>query len=469
MSHLVSILEVCILGVVSIGLWELGRLIYQWWRNKYLRTKAWRLLFGQEPISVILSSERRAIEHPCETTIITKPRETDRNIESGMRRALNNDKKGQARVELDNPASHVLVIGSVRYNEITNRIQQQFALPFQYVDDSFEPAPEKKILKIVSEYGDECSSSVDLKPKRDKTIDYGMLFIAQLPNDKKLCWVGGIHGLGTMGVAKYLLENNEALLADLKNKENQGVSWLFRVQGDYPGKEDFEDVHSVELISEPHFCERRKLNIARPRAVICDLGNVLMSFDHSRTFRAIGHLANRDHKELSDEFKKSTLKAEYERGGLTDIEFYNQFRAKLCLPDSVTYTIFAEYWGDIFWPNLKVIEALRSLKSSTILVMASETNGLHFERIKEHYPEIIDLFDGNLVLSYREKLSKKDPQFYLQAISKAGAGISPGECVYIDDLPDYVRSAEKNGMHGITFQNYPQFVFQMRTLGLYIA
>jgi HAD superfamily hydrolase (TIGR01509 family) len=133
----------------------------------------------------------------------------------------------------------------------------------------------------------------------------------------------------------------------------------------------------------------------------------------------------------------------------------------------MSFEAFREWWSDIFWENRSVIRTITTIKASGVrLVLVSNTNSLHFENIKEHYPDVIALFD-DIVLSYEKRASKQDGSLLKVALEVSQ--VLAGECLYIDDIPKYVQAAHNLGMNGLLYRSYPRFVRDLRDFGLYVS
>lgn len=68
-------------------------------------------------------------------------------------------------------------------------------------------------------------------------------------------------------------------------------------------------------------------------------------------------------------------------------------------------------------------------------------------------PDDIDLFN-DIILSYRYKVVKPDPEIY--EIAAKRLGVKPEDCVFIDDSIGHIRGAEDVGMKGIYYEDFPQ-------------
>jgi len=440
----------------------------------------WEVILRHPALALISKLKRRSIRKNLlkfkgdvyiSKSIPNAPKPVVRLSDTEIEKDLENDLNKSALIDneptfdIDNPSVNLIILGSTRYNKHAQVLQKKFAIQFEYIFDLIEGEPPKEILRLVNKYGDTYFSSIDLDQPQDHfAIDYGVLFHAILNNQKRVLWFSGIHGVGTIGVYKYFKET-PTFFADKFNNE-KSTSLLLRVKYDPKQRESLSMIKSVEIISTADSCERRSAN--KPSAIICDFGNVIMLFDRDRTSRAIAHWLGRPEIEIKQIFDANIqLREDYEKGAVSDDEFFNSIVKALDAIGKIDFKLFAEFWADIFWPNKRVMTLLKVLKSEYTLVLLSNTNKLHFEDVKEHYTDFINLFDGKLVLSYETKIAKPDEEAFQKAIRVAGNRIHASECVYIDDKSEYVEVAKRLGMRGIVYSSYAQLVHQLRSIGVY--
>lgn len=77
--------------------------------------------------------------------------------------------------------------------------------------------------------------------------------------------------------------------------------------------------------------------------------------------------------------------------------------------------------------------------------------------------ELGTYFDG-YVLSAQEKLVKPDAAIYQKLLSRYN--LKADECLFIDNLPENIKGAEKVGMHGFVFnlKNMKELKNKIKTL-----
>lgn len=76
------------------------------------------------------------------------------------------------------------------------------------------------------------------------------------------------------------------------------------------------------------------------------------------------------------------------------------------------------------------------------------------------YP-IFGLLDGRII-SYEEHLVKPDPAIYQVLLDRFS--LTPQECLFTDDKPENVVTAQQLGMQGIVFRNAAQFEVELNSI-----
>ena len=118
---------------------------------------------------------------------------------------------------------------------------------------------------------------------------------------------------------------------------------------------------------------------------------------------------------------------------------------------------FREAWNSIFrpihtmWPIVSFLKSLR-LK----LILFSNTNCMHITWLLENY-EVFGEFGGR-VFSHEVGFNKPDPAIYHHAIAEFD--LTPGETLYIDDLPENIATGRNLGLrcHQYVKERHHEFV-----------
>lgn len=186
------------------------------------------------------------------------------------------------------------------------------------------------------------------------------------------------------------------------------------------------------------------------KTLIFDLGNVVAFFDHRRACRQLAQLAKEPVTEDSvyQAVFASSLELDFDCGRITASVFVERLRAVLGLAGQEE-TVSAA-WADIFCANDDVQSLLPHLKrSGSRLVLASNTNELHFEQIERQFGAALAVFD-EFVLSCRLGFRKPEVIFFERCLEAARA--APEDCIFLDDRPDFVAVARLLGMSGIVYK-----------------
>ena len=176
------------------------------------------------------------------------------------------------------------------------------------------------------------------------------------------------------------------------------------------------------------------------KALLFDLGNVLVAFDFRRGYRALEGCCRYDAEEIPRLLSHCGLVSPYERGEISSEDFFRRLTAVLDL--HISYQQFSSLWSTIFLPEPLVSgEFLAALRRGYRMVLVSNTNDIHFRMLEQTYP-LLGHFDAQ-VLSFRVGALKPSERIYEEAVRQAGC--QPQECFYTDDVPEFVEGAKKIG------------------------
>ena len=197
------------------------------------------------------------------------------------------------------------------------------------------------------------------------------------------------------------------------------------------------------------------------KAILFDLGKVLIYFDFRRGFRALEGRCPYTAEEIPRRLAGTGLVERFETGLVEPRDFVDQMCAILDL--KMDFEEFSAVWSSIFTEVLIPEEMLERLARKYRLVLVSNTNALHFELLRVAYANLLRHFDS-LVLSFEVRAMKPDEAIFRVALERAGC--APGECFYTDDIPAYVEGARRMGIDGVVFESRAQLEGEMRARGM---
>lgn len=198
-------------------------------------------------------------------------------------------------------------------------------------------------------------------------------------------------------------------------------------------------------------------------ALLLDMGNVVINFDHRIVCRKFASAASLTAEEVYSRIFTAGLEPLFDAGKIGPEDFHRAVCKAIEV--DLSYADFVEFWQDIFWANEPMLPVLQKLKAAYRLVLLSNTNPIHFAWCETNYPEALSLFDEK-VLSFRVGHRKPEPEIYRAALGSARAPAD--RCIFVDDKQEFVEAARRQGIHGIVFTSVPALEKELRALGVHI-
>ena len=199
------------------------------------------------------------------------------------------------------------------------------------------------------------------------------------------------------------------------------------------------------------------------KAVIFDLGNVLIGFDHTIAVKKILKHTPKKSRDIYDLFFDSDLTQEFEKGKTGTLEFFQQVQAALEL--KISYGEFLPIWNEIFFSKPESEDFVGSLNSGIKLALLSNINQLHYEYIREEFSSTIGLFEPDKIIpSFRTGFIKPDKEIYDLALK--ALDVPRESVVYVDDRLDLIEAALSYGIKSIQFKSAKGLKQKFQDLGI---
>ena len=190
-----------------------------------------------------------------------------------------------------------------------------------------------------------------------------------------------------------------------------------------------------------------------PKAIIFDLGGVLIDFDHRIAARRISKFTGNTPEEIFNLFFDSKLTNLFEEGKIQPENFF--LEAKKILHANIEYREFLPIWNEIFFlsdKNRQVYRLAKILRQKYKLALLTNINTLHLEYLKRNF-SVFDVFH-RILASCELGLTKPDPLIYKKTLNILGLG--PEETVYFDDRPELIEAASRLGVRSFLFSSVKQ-------------
>ncbi|HEV2207485.1 MAG TPA: HAD family phosphatase [Verrucomicrobiae bacterium] len=197
------------------------------------------------------------------------------------------------------------------------------------------------------------------------------------------------------------------------------------------------------------------------KAVVFDLGKVLVDFDYSIAARKIAARGTMALEDLARFIAQSSILLRYETGLLTSAAFYKE----VC--DATGYCgafeEFATTFGDIFVPIAPMVDLQATLRRNGLpTFIFSNTNELAVNHIRRVFPFFAG-FDG-YILSYEHGAMKPQPALY-EVVERQSGHRGP-ELLYIDDRLENIEAGAQRGWQVILQETPEKTLAAMEKLGL---
>lgn len=184
------------------------------------------------------------------------------------------------------------------------------------------------------------------------------------------------------------------------------------------------------------------------KAVIFDLGNVLVTYDHRRTLEALAEVSAATVDELwaiAHEIGHTL-----EVGDMSGAELH-----ELLVQRAGTTRDFERFFTAFcsgMTPDPAALAYALSIQDrpDATAAVISNTNELHVRWLDEHVPALKE-FDL-VMMSNEVHLAKPDPAIFLLALELLD--LPPAQTLFIDDMTGNVDAAKKLGMAGLVHEGW---------------
>lgn len=196
------------------------------------------------------------------------------------------------------------------------------------------------------------------------------------------------------------------------------------------------------------------------KTAIFDLGGVYFSDGTKRAIRVISNMYNLAVSDVENVIK-GDAGTDYRRGQLTTEEFWN--KAKQIWKINATSDELSDIWFGGYKPIEGMNDILAKLSAAGYeLLYLSDNVQDRVNYLNKRFNFLPKFNDG--IFSFAFNVRKPDIRIYQLALEKTSNTSS--ECVYIDDIEEFLEPALRLGMKAILFTNVQQLIKDLNGLGL---
>lgn len=195
------------------------------------------------------------------------------------------------------------------------------------------------------------------------------------------------------------------------------------------------------------------------RAVIFDLGRVLVDVDFSRGLFPL-LVDPRGPLHPGQQLARQELFSDFGTGRIDPIEFHRRLCRMFNL--SLDYPEFARRWCDVFAEIPGMASLLARVAARCPVGLLSDTDPLHWACCRARFAHLALI--PHPTLSFEIGALKPDPRGYGEAARRTGVGAS--SCLFVDDLPANVEGARRAGLQAHLFSGAFDLEQRLTALGV---
>ncbi len=183
--------------------------------------------------------------------------------------------------------------------------------------------------------------------------------------------------------------------------------------------------------------------------IIFDFGGVILNINPQLTIDEFKRMNFRNFEETSNVFRNK-LFFEQEKGNISENEFFEQINLHLVEKKEINEIENAFNKLLLNFP-VKNIQIIKKLKEDYSLFLLSNTNIIHY---KKYSAQFLEQFGVNLrdffkraYFSHEIGMRKPDKEIFEKVLNDNK--LTPSETLFIDDMPENRKAAEKLGIKTI--------------------
>lgn len=195
-------------------------------------------------------------------------------------------------------------------------------------------------------------------------------------------------------------------------------------------------------------------NLDGIKAIIFDLGGVILNIDYQRTVDEFKKLGVPHFGEIFSQFKQSSFTDDFEKGRISENDFYETVKAKTEVDFS--FSEFRAAWNAMLLdlPPQR-IETLKKLSEQYRLFLFSNTNETHYNKFITKVESDFDILFEKTYYSHQFGLRKPD-KIALQTLLEQNNLVAE-DTLFIDDSYQHIESANSLGIRTLLIQEKPFF------------
>ncbi len=197
------------------------------------------------------------------------------------------------------------------------------------------------------------------------------------------------------------------------------------------------------------------------RALLFDLGGVVIGFDFGRAFRLWAVRAECDPALVEERFSLDNAYEQHERGEIEASEYFAALRRSLEV--NISDDDFIEGWNDVYLGPVPGIAEVLAMAQERLPVYAfTNSNPTHKSVWEVRYADELKPF-RSVFVSSDLGCRKPDPEAFCLVAGRMG--FQPHEILFFDDTSENVHGARLAGMEGVVVESSEEIRRALSQLG----
>jgi len=182
-----------------------------------------------------------------------------------------------------------------------------------------------------------------------------------------------------------------------------------------------------------------------PRALLFDLGGVLLDIDFGLAIKAWAAYSALPETELARLFRFDREYRQHERGTLDSAAYFAHLAARLQL--SATPAQIEAGWNAIFIGEIaQTAQLVQTARSRLPCYLLTNTNPSHMRFWSARYPNVIPSFDA-VFASHQLGLRKPEREAFDHILNVTG--VNARDMLFFDDTAENVEAAKQAGLQAV--------------------
>ena len=199
----------------------------------------------------------------------------------------------------------------------------------------------------------------------------------------------------------------------------------------------------------------------KPRALLFDLGGVVIDIDFDRAFRLWQRRSRLSLEEMRARFHFDLQFQRHERGDIAVSEYYDHLACLLQIDADRQH--IAHGWNSIFVAEIAETTALvQALRGHLPCFALTNTNAAHMATWSSMFPDVVTSFE-RIFASHQMGFRKPDRRAF-DYVSEA-TGFAASSMAFFDDLLENVEAAAAAGIHGVHVRSPADVRDALRSFG----